>query len=353
MSKQTVLQDETGLLSIILEFVPPDSWPALRSTCKRFRHEARYLKFAEGLADLHAMSNFDSSPNLLSADLSDCGARISDLALERLADACPLLEQLDLSGLESITAEGIAALSKLPLRSLSLNGCKSVYDLPGDFDGLSCLRVEGLSHVPESTWERLLPRLNGLKDLQLGETTVRASTIQTMATKTMLRLDLSWCDAVEDSAIYALVPQLPVLQSCTLQCLQIEDQTIARMAKLCEHLRYLNLNRCNAISDTALLALAEHCPTIECLLMSWTVVTSPAVTELLQSCPRLERLSLQGCKSVTSDVMPALAAASRLEWLDLSWVNDLSPEMVAELAETRPSSFIALDYYGEEVRGGQ
>jgi hypothetical protein len=341
-----------SLLPLILDFVP--SSPSVPCSCRKIRKEVRNLKLLTGASDRHAAALFSSFPRLRTANLSESGDKISDLTLKALAVTCPMVELLDLGGLPSISAEGIKTLDALPLRYLTLNGCKGVYDLHPTFESIRELRAEGLSIVPESTWDFLLPKMPKLIYLQLGETTVTSATIKLVAQRTLplTSIDLSWCDSVDDDAIYQLSLHAPALTVCTLQCLNIDDRCIESMAHNCTGLQELNLSRCSGISDLSLHALALHSSVLQVLYISWTTVTTQAVIQLLQACEKLSLLSLQGCKSVTRDVAKHICNARNLSWVDLSWVNDLSPEIVADIARTRSVSFVALDYYGEEVHGG-
>ena len=73
-------------------------------------------------------------------------------------------------------------------------------------------------------------------------------------------------------------------------------------------LKHLSLNGCSALSDAAVLAVADHCltPTVlnlqHCLLLS-----EQAITHLLNQCLRLEQLYLKGCRNITDAIPLRLA----------------------------------------------
>jgi len=72
-------------------------------------------------------------------------------------------------------------------------------------------------------------------------------------------------------------------------------------------LTLLDLTGLNDITDAAVLALAEHCPSLRHLILSWVLLlTDAAATAVAERCP-LETLSLHGIRGVTMATLDAMA----------------------------------------------
>eukprot|EP01113_Clastostelium_recurvatum_P019350 TRINITY_DN2281_c0_g1_i3.p1 TRINITY_DN2281_c0_g1~~TRINITY_DN2281_c0_g1_i3.p1 ORF type:complete len:1891 (-),score=415.16 TRINITY_DN2281_c0_g1_i3:873-6545(-) len=240
-----------------------------------------------------------SCPNLVVLKLS--GRGVSDLGLGWIARSCPRLCVLELAGCETITdAAAQQVASGCPMvHTLNLASCKALTDAafvaPGE-------------NVPRLLWASLqhvdLTRCMNITDL----------TIIALAEKCRARmqsLNLSWCEAVSDESLVRLAHCCPSLNAINLsKCKRVSDVGVVALAKSCaESLERVVLENCS-VTDASLFTLASHCPNLTNLDCSQCdKVTDLGVTKISQGCMNMQALSLDEC-NITDVGVSALAASA-------------------------------------------
>ncbi len=198
-----------------------------------------------------------------------CGKGLTNVELGMLANCCPQLTNISLSGCYRITDSGLDTLARgcPQLSSLDLAQCKQITNI-----GLDAL-VRGC------------PKLSSL--------------------------DLSQCKQITGSGITALLKGCPNLANLNLWgCDQIKDNELITLAQSRPNLSSLDLSWCTQITDIGLRALAEGCPNLSSLNLSHCAkITHGALHALAQGCPHLSSLDLSLCSRITDIGLSALLAA--------------------------------------------
>ena len=124
-------------------------------------------------------------------------------------------------------------------------------------------------------------------------------------------------------------------------------------------LKYLSLHGCRAITDAAVVELAEpscQLPLVHLCLGDCKLLTDKAVHALARGRPLLTSLELDGCTSVTGEAAIALVGkCERLETLCLAGIDAIMLTHALQVASAGTSltcldlRFTALSY--EEMRG--
>ncbi|KAI3635835.1 hypothetical protein MIR68_006473 [Amoeboaphelidium protococcarum] len=220
---------------------------------------------------------------LLQLSLRNCTSNITKLDLSHLADItehslCPLLMQMKY------------------LRCINLKGCKQVGD--------SVLRTIATycSHI-----ERL--RLAGTKITDDGLKWISQSAITSLQ-----YLDLNCCNGISDQGIIAVVQSQSELrwidltrQSKHKSAALLTDASILAVAQNCPRLELLDLSYCSQITDAPLIALTENCQRLKSLsLKGLNLITAESVFalgELRRTYHHLIWLQIYNCRNITSQVI--------------------------------------------------
>ena len=167
-----------------------------------------------------------------------------------VTQACPRLRELSLDGVENLTDEAlgrIAAARRGALSSLSLRKCVQLSD--GAIEGLAaacggaCSRARtavrhrarvGRSHARLRRSSGVLAHLSLNNVPALGDACLVA--LKEHCADSLESLDLSWCRAVSDNGVGALVDAAPRLQRLTVWgCSQLTNRFYEGHSR--EHLR--------------------------------------------------------------------------------------------------------------------
>eukprot|EP00667_Euglena_gracilis_P002505 EG_transcript_2505 len=256
---------------------------------------------------------------------------ISEAALLKIAEYCPNLKLLNLSGCTQLSGPTLARIAEgcPQLVFLSLSGCPQI---PGEAVAqvlAHCRHIEALC-------------LSGLKALDCGPTTFRTL----HASPALRAVDLSYCSTVTDASLVAI-------------------------ARYCNALEWLNLSGCTAITDVGVAAVGNHLSKLRVLIMK--LCSQPALTaaglgtisnaprnlrrldlsgvlqlddatllQILRKAPVLRSLSVSGCPNVTDEAVRALSVyCPDLQALDMASCQHIAIQTLMDLIHDVPS-FIRL-----------
>ena len=112
------------------------------------------------------------------------------------------------------------------------------------------------------------------------------------------------------TAIVTAADMKPWWTTVTVQAANatIKDATIIALAEHCPALIRINVSYCMKLTDAAIIALAEHCPAlIDVNLGECCNLTDAAINALAEHCPALTGVNVSGCWSLTDAALIALA----------------------------------------------
>lgn len=134
--------------------------------------------------------------------------------------------------------------------------------------------------------------------------------------RTLKSLHLS-DDCVSSSAFNG-VTNYPELDELTIKSEHFTDEGLDCVTKHCKHLKVINIQRCNIITDAGISYVATNCPLLQKLSMGkmfpkqHTGISSHGLVRLSQGCPRLTYLSATGCTKIYDDGVMSVAISCRI-----------------------------------------
>ncbi|GAA5831222.1 hypothetical protein JCM11251_007797 [Rhodosporidiobolus azoricus] len=390
------------------------------------RIERLTLTLCKGLTSAAMVSLLSLSKRLIALDLSDV-ENVDDAVLEAMARNCPKLQGLNMSGCARITDRGLEqlALGCPALRRIKLRKCENITDVPIillslhcplllEVDLASCTAITSLSVMQLLRTSRALRELSlpgcialtdeGFPDAETlvlaspgsGETAYLppvvvfredgssiylipssdalpngSSTSSTaphssgidLSTKllttsghllplpTPLRgppalrpydhlryLDVTSCAALTDAAVSGIVKYAPRLRNLILaKCTRLTDESLYAICGVGKHLHYLHLGHVSSITDRAVIAIARSCTRLRYIDLAYcNNLTDLSVTELAANLPRLKRIGLVRVTSITNASLQALQPRTSLERIHLSYCDNLSVAAVNEMLQSLP-----------------
>jgi hypothetical protein len=256
---------------------------------------------------------------LLSLELR--GTDVGDAGLARVAQRCPSLALLDVSGCERVTDEGLAAVLTASAAPPLLCAPLPAQPQPPD--------TQASGYLPDRALRAHGEHLNAMRRCAAsGCAGVRARWFLTsvgasgaggpgsvaLAVSWLRRVSLAGCVLVEDDA----VAELCVSTGRTLEradfggCARLTDRALATLARCCPRLVELSVAGCLRVTDDGALALSTGCVKgLERCDVSLTAVTDvgiAAVTEAFSSTLR----ELRAASPLDVDVLVAQRMNNRL-----------------------------------------
>ncbi|RUS26638.1 hypothetical protein BC938DRAFT_470498 [Jimgerdemannia flammicorona] len=222
---------------------------------------------------------------------------VSNHTLQTVAASCPELRKLNVAWCKNISALGIQAIAR---------GCPK----------LTYLKINGCQHLDDPTMEALGSSLSILTHLCLAScTTLTDATLLSFLAAThgqLTHLNLSQCQRLTDEVLRHLATHATNLTHLELTgCAALTDPGFATLCARVQSLTYLDLEDCIAISDAAVRTISASQPNLRRLALSnCGEITDDAVTHLLTrgSCARtIEHLELDNCSQVTDAALATLA----------------------------------------------
>ncbi|XP_054898342.1 F-box/LRR-repeat protein 4 isoform X1 [Poeciliopsis prolifica] len=269
----------------------------LQSRCTLLQRLNLSWTGSRGALTLTGFSSFIKARgnSLVCLELSCCHF-LNEPCLEVIAQACPKLQELNLSSCDRLHPQAFTHISKLSLlRRLVLYRTKieqtailSILTFCPEIRHLnlgSCVRIEDYDVVASMLATRCrslcsldLWRCRNLTDRGLAELVTGCRALE--------ELDLGWC---------------PTLQSST-GCFQQLARSLPRLRKL-----FLTANR--TICDSDIEELAACCPALQHLdILGTRLVSAASLKKLLQACPQLVLLDVSFCSQVDTRAVQELSS---------------------------------------------
>ncbi|PRP85823.1 hypothetical protein PROFUN_06015 [Planoprotostelium fungivorum] len=262
------------------------------------------------LVGLNHLQRLDS---LVDLDLQDC-RRLSVQSLSNIANSFPNLVHINLSG---SLASSPPPLGPAPQGN---HGYEPLVELMRKCNRLKTLNISGCKHLPQ---EVLLSIADSLLELENLNVSYILSTSRKVVHKIVhkckgiKRLMLGGCVKIGDETISDIADNCPLLEVLDVtRCKEITSVT--KLGEHCNNLRELCLNQCMAIPDASVISVVEKSPELEVLELSMMYkMTNDVLHALTKNCPKLKKLNLQRCEQITDEAMLTLSQFEDLATLNL------------------------------------
>jgi hypothetical protein len=211
---------------------------------------------------LAAASSIEAIRNLPRDVVGVKGLDLNDQAVLRISELS-FLEELDLSGCETLTDRAVVELRKLTrLHTLDLSFCNLITDRS----------VIALAGLPALRW-----------------------------------LSLNWCYGITDAALRELALCASLEALSLWGCEEVTDFGVEALSRL-PRLKQLELPEFAEITDIGLNKLSVNAAGLEILRLDHLAQVSDAGVRSLHQLKQLSRLTVQGCKEVTEAGIATLQA---------------------------------------------
>jgi hypothetical protein len=290
----------------------------------------KYLTFfCQNLRDLNlkgctkvndnALSYLAQFEHLVNLDLTGC-VHISDLGLRHLSNskAKKNLKFLDLTFCHKITDEGLQWLSQLTaLETLNLQCCRFVTN-------------KGLSHVINACRDLKTLNLTGCDKATLSGIDAPRGLVH------LEKLAMMGCKLTSDSCMNNLISWTSNLKELVLAFSDhVTDKGIKSVVEGCKQLRYLNLKRCDNITDLSLEYISANlCDTLQHLNLTGCRKFTNRGLGFLTTLHNLEELLLRKCYQIDHRGLDYVAMCVSLRKLDISECNKITDEPLKRLCRT-------------------
>ncbi|KAL1844022.1 hypothetical protein VTJ49DRAFT_5773 [Mycothermus thermophilus] len=152
-------------------------------------------------------------------------------------------------------------------------------------------------------------------------------------------LNLRGCLQVEhDHKTEAMVDACQNLVNATLEgCRTLKRPTLHRLIRTNNKLAYLNLTGLSIVSNTTCEIIAESCPQLEVLNVSWCKhMDAGGIHKIIESCPKLRDLRAGEVKGFNNtDLAEAIFRTNNLERLVLPGCDDLDDKALITMVQGR------------------
>ncbi|XP_074286092.1 F-box/LRR-repeat protein 14 [Silene latifolia] len=360
---------------------------ALNTLCHRFPNlikvEIIYSgwmsKLGKQLDDRGLLNLSKSCPSLMDLTLSFC-TYITDAGVGYLA-SCLNLSSLKLNFAPRITGCGILSvvvgckkLSVLHLiRCLNVNGSEWI-DCLGKLERIEYLSIKNCRAIGEGDLIRLGPSWRNLKFFEFevdsnyrymklyDRIAVDRWNKQSIPCESMVEMSLVNCMVSPGRGLACVLGQCLNLQKIHMDmCVGLRDGDILDLSRAAQSLRSISLRIPSdfsvpllishrlTLTDGSLKALAENCPMLECVKISFADGDFPSLSSfsvegiinLVRSCP-IRELSLDHVYSFSDLGMEALCSAAFLETLELVKCQEISDDGLQFVAQFPQLSVLRL-----------
>jgi len=204
------------------------------------------------------------------------------------------------------------------IRELNLSGNRDITDegLGALAEGCPLIEKLNLSECSEITDEGIKTIANfctSLISLDLSgcDDNITDDSIKYLATQCSLLkyIDLAFCDEITDSSIIAIADHCRNLKSINITNIDNEgigDESIVKLAENCNELEEVIFEYC-LLTNESVLAFAKYCPRLKVINVAEIVnITDEAIIKLAEGCQELELVNVRGCIQITNDSLEKL-----------------------------------------------
>lgn len=324
---------------------------------RRFEIKQSQLSPYECLCSDSAMvSVLNSCPLLQALDLADSGS--SPAVLTAIAASCPQLLSLSLYCLDAaadfrvyVTAPLMANLCRgcPQLEALELHDCFDLDDESVISIARFCPQIQRIVHIADNEQDRNTVSDAALAALGAGCRQLREFSLIGMETGS----------SISDTGVAALARGCPLLHTLSIGGSRVTSEGIASLTTYCPLLRALDVSWCDAISDAAIIALAQPGSRLADLNLAFTGdpyrptgsnACAPLLTDIaldaLCRCSQLQTLTLNSNRAVTiSGVARILRACPQMTEVQLYGASGMTQAEVNALRTEFPA--VSLPRYGD------
>ena len=232
-------------------------------------------------------------PGLKTLKLNQCGT-LTEQAFVHIGN-CSLLHTLDIGSCCIIRDPAFTYIAQCTaLRSFGLNDCWFLTSAAMQALSAKLTHLEEIHmykcNMDDSAILALTSECHKLKYLKLSEAkNITSSAFEHIGDRCakLKFLDLSECKNVRNEALEhvsnCLLLEVLVLEGCS----NIGNKGVVAVVKKCKYLKYLDLNRCNKLTNHTIAAIALD--NLECITLArCNKVTNASIEVLLKSCPNLK-----------------------------------------------------------------
>lgn len=274
-----------------------------------------------------------------SIDLSGCKALATDVAVAYLLHLLYEPEGLDISGCEKITDEFFEAVLGTKVRTI-VN-----------------LNLKGLNSLSLAAATAIETRFRKLHTIHMWASTPAPAILRLCSIHCLTSIDFSSCESLDDSTLIAILKQTRrTLQLLNFtECQHITDKSISWITKstAAVSLETLVVDFCSKVSQNSILKVIATCTNLQNLSIACNSgisnYTDDVVKEFAKRGRIVNMLRLYRCDKITSTAVIALAeSCTNITELDLGHCDGVSDEAIRRVAETG-KKLLDLDLFNTAV----
>lgn len=316
-----------------------------------------------------AMQDSGCGKTMTSVDISQC-RELTDLGVSCMAEVCPNLFKLNMSGLCRVSDIGVRSVCANCWFLQHLN-VEDIFLLKDDafwfsatYDGrraandnmlvsLQYLNMTDCSNLTDRGIEGLAERCRKMDILilqgcdKITDTSLRhiadpaiCTSSATPMSDTIHTLSLAYSTAITSAGILAFLPHCACLESLDLSGLAsiVTDSFVQKMSKACPTLQNLTLQKCLLLTDATLCSLADNLWLEQLDMTGCGKVTDGGVEVLVEACIGLRVLVLRKAKKLTNrSVFAIMRNCSGIRKIDVQECPLILKECIDEAREAKPA----------------
>ena len=258
-------------------------------------------------------------PDLLSINLAGCKA-VSDNGVASIASRCTKLTAIDLEECNRVTDKGLATLAAacpelLPNKVLSkakgVRFCAAVAKQHPDLMEIDLLECDAVTDKGLEALAKSCPRLLPNKVLSKAKGNLFCIAVANQHPD-LREIDLQKCKAVTDKGLAALANGCPKLLPSKVLSKAKGDLFCVAVSKQHPNLVEIDLYGCKATTDKGLAALAKSCKQLLPSKVLSLAKGDNFCAEVAAQHPDLTDINLQDCDAVTDRGLEALAVSCHM-----------------------------------------
>ena len=241
---------------------------------------------------------FQHCPWLLIVEVRTC-KNITDVSVLRLAQYLSQLHTLRLVQLPLLTDRAVALIAQhmRQLRSLNLCHCHGIEGQTVMEIAQQCRQLEQL---------RVLNRKGAPLDPLLSTLSLHCPHL--------LKLHLSPCHSLTDSALICFAQHFPLLQDLTVfDAKQLTDTAVLALSQHCARLQIIFIAHSRLCTEASIVALATHCKELVCIYVTEIMcVSDVAMTAIAAHLCNIKYICISPCTKATDAGVAMIAHSCRL-----------------------------------------